>query len=78
MGWMRYRKSREIAGTPKNITVSLVNGKAFISIQNEREVETPMHPSKSSVGQRQVVQRMAQFPGQHNARAGRVLRTCTG
>jgi putative transposase len=50
MGWMRYRKSREIAGTPKNVTVSLVNGKAFISIQNEREVETPMHPSKSSVG----------------------------
>src|SRR5215472_13857123 len=50
MGWMRYRKSREIAGTPKNVTVTLVNGKAFISIQTEREVETPMHPSKSSVG----------------------------
>ena len=27
-----------------------MNGKAFISIQTEREVETPMHPSKSSVG----------------------------
>src|SRR5215469_7142133 len=50
IGWMRYRKSREIAGTPKNVTVTLVNGKAFISIQTEREVETPMHPSKSSVG----------------------------
>ena len=48
MGWMRYRKSREIAGTPKNVTVSLVNGKVFISIQTEREVETPMHPSESS------------------------------
>src|SRR5437868_15205754 len=46
---MRYRKSREIAGTPKNVTVSLVHGKAFISIQTE-EVATPMHPSKSSVG----------------------------
>ncbi len=50
IGWMRYRKSREIAGTPKNVTISLVNGKAFISIQTEREVETPMHPSPSSVG----------------------------
>ena len=50
IGWMRYRKSREIAGTPKNVTVSLVHGKAFISIQTEREVATPMHPSKSSVG----------------------------
>src|SRR5215472_9480831 len=50
IGWMRYRKSREIEGEPKNVTVSLVNGKAFISIQTEREVETPMHPSKSSVG----------------------------
>jgi putative transposase len=50
IGWMRYRKSREIAGMPKNVTVTLVNGKAFISIQTEREVETPMHPSESSVG----------------------------
>jgi putative transposase len=50
IGWIRYRKSREIAGTPKNVTVTLVNGKAFISIQTEREVETPMHPSNSSVG----------------------------
>jgi putative transposase len=50
MGWMRYRRSREIAGTPKNVTVTLVHGKAFLSIQTEREVETPMHPSPSSVG----------------------------
>jgi len=50
IGWMRYRRSREIAGTPKNVTVTLVHGKAFISIQTEREVETPMHPSNSSVG----------------------------
>jgi len=50
IGWMRYRKSREIAGTPKNVTVTLVHGKAFLSIQTEREVETPMHPSPSSVG----------------------------
>ena len=50
IGWMRYRRSREIAGTPKNVTVTLVHGKAFLSIQTEREVETPMRPSPSSVG----------------------------
>jgi len=50
IGWMRYRKSQEIAGAPKNVTVTLVNGKAFISVQTEREVETTTHPSKSSVG----------------------------
>jgi len=50
IGWMRYRKLREIAGTPKNVTVTLVHGKAFVSIQTEHEVETPMHPSPSSVG----------------------------
>jgi len=40
----------KIAGTPKNVTVTLVHGKAFISNQTEREVETPMHPSQSSGG----------------------------
>ena len=50
LGWMRYRKSRDIEGEPKNVTVTLVNGRAFISIQTERGVETPKHPSNSSVG----------------------------
>jgi hypothetical protein len=42
--WIRYRKSRDIEGKPKNITVSLGNGKIFISIQTEREVNQPLHP----------------------------------
>jgi putative transposase len=50
LGWVRYRKSREVLGTPKNITVSQSNGKWFASIQTEREVEKPPHPSTSAVG----------------------------
>jgi putative transposase len=50
MGWMRYRKSREVLGEPKNLTVSESGGKWFVSIQTEREVKTPWHPSTSVVG----------------------------
>ena len=35
LGWVRYRNSRAIVGTPKNITVSQVCGQWFISIQTE-------------------------------------------
>jgi hypothetical protein len=50
LGWIRYRKSQEIEGKPKDITVSLGNGKIFISIQTEREVNQPLHPSTSVAG----------------------------
>jgi putative transposase len=50
IGWMRYRKSRDTEGTPKQITVSLSAGKWHVAIQTEREVETPVHPSQSAVG----------------------------
>jgi putative transposase len=50
IGWMRYRKSRDTKGTPKQITVSLSAGKWHVSIQTEREVETPVHSSQSAVG----------------------------
>lgn len=49
LGWIRYRNSREVLGTVKNATVSLSNGKWFISIQTEREVEPPI-PQGSAVG----------------------------
>jgi len=49
-GWMRYRKSQEVLGEAKNITISEWCGKWFVSIQTEREVETPQHPSTSAVG----------------------------
>ena len=41
LGWMRYRNSREVLGTVKNVTLSNRNGKWFASIQTEREVEQP-------------------------------------
>ncbi|MDR3362962.1 MAG: transposase [Desulfovibrio sp.] len=50
IGWMRYRKSRDTEGMPKQITVSLAAGKWYVAIQTEREVETPVHPSQSAVG----------------------------
>lgn len=50
LGWVRYRNSREVLGEVNNITVSQNNGKWYASIQTEREVEQPTHPSGSMVG----------------------------
>ena len=50
LGWIHYRKSRDLLGTAKNITVSASGGKWFVSIQTEREVEQPVHPATSIVG----------------------------
>lgn len=50
LGWIRYRNSRDMVGTAKNITVSSAGGKWFVSIQTEREVEQPVHPSASIAG----------------------------
>jgi putative transposase len=50
LGWMRYRNSRNILGTPKNITVSCLVGKWYASVQTEQEVEQPVHPAISMVG----------------------------
>lgn len=47
LGWMRYRNSRAVLGSVKNITVSCVAGKWYASIQTEREVAQPVHPSTS-------------------------------
>jgi putative transposase len=42
LGWVRYRNSREVLGDLHNVTISQRNGKWFISIQTEREVERPV------------------------------------
>ena len=49
LGWLRYRNSREVLGTVKNVTVSQSAGKWFVSIQTEREVEPPL-PKGGAVG----------------------------
>lgn len=50
LGWVRYRNSREVLGLVKNVTVSGKQGKWYVSIQTEREVEAPIHPSTAIVG----------------------------
>jgi putative transposase len=49
LGWLRYRRSRDVLGAVKNVTVSLSCGKWFVSIQTEREVEQPI-PQGDAVG----------------------------
>jgi putative transposase len=50
LGWLRYRNSRGVLGTVKNVTVSLSCGKWFVSIQTEREVEPPVPSATSAIG----------------------------
>jgi putative transposase len=50
LGWIRYRKSRDVLGTVKNVTVSLEAGRWYASIQTEREMAEPVHPASSMVG----------------------------
>ncbi|MEJ2620239.1 MAG: transposase [Candidatus Thiodiazotropha sp.] len=49
LGWVRYRNSRNVLGTVKNVTVNQSSGKWFVSIQTEREVEPPL-PQGGAVG----------------------------
>jgi putative transposase len=50
LGWLNFRKSRDITGTPKNVTVSRKGANWFVSIQTEMIVAEPVHPSVSLVG----------------------------
>ena len=50
LGWLRYRNSREVLGTVKNVTVALRGGKWFVSIQTAREVEQPVPEATTAVG----------------------------
>jgi putative transposase len=50
IGWVRYYKSREMIGAVKQVTVSERAGEWYMSVQTEREMEKPVHPSKSMVG----------------------------
>ena len=49
IGWVRYRNSRKIIGTIKNVTVTAKCGKWYVSIQTEYEQEKPVH-SGSDIG----------------------------
>ena len=43
IGWVRYRNSRTIIGTIKNVTVTAKCGKWYVSVQTEYEQEKPVH-----------------------------------
>jgi putative transposase len=57
---MRYRKSREVLGAVKNVTVRWHSGKWFVSIQTEREVEVPT-PKGEAIGVDMGIVRFATF-----------------
>jgi putative transposase len=50
IGWVRFFKSQEIEGTPKNITVSRRGEHWYFSVQIEMELLDPVHPSMSAIG----------------------------
>jgi putative transposase len=59
LGWINFRRSRPVEGTPRNITVSRKGAHWFVSIQTEAEVSEPVHPSGSLVGIDRGVTRFA-------------------
>jgi putative transposase len=85
LGWIRTRKSREMLGTAKNITVSSNGGKWFVSIQTEREVEPALPTATTAIGIDVGIARFATFSDgrfiaqlnsfkQHQARLARYQR----
>ena len=51
VGFVKFRKSQEILGTIKNITISKKSGHWYVSFGTERELsQNPIHPSKTAIG----------------------------
>jgi len=50
IGWVRFIKSQEIQGTPRNVTVSKRGDHWYVSIQTEREIPEPIHPYATAIG----------------------------
>ena len=50
LGWIHYRKSREVIGELRNVTVKKRGEKWFISIQTERELTRPTEAPTTAVG----------------------------
>ncbi|WP_201575869.1 RNA-guided endonuclease TnpB family protein [Psychrobacter sp. H8-1] len=51
IGLVKFRKSQDIIGTIKNVTISKKSGHWYVSFGTERELEqNPTHPSKSAIG----------------------------
>ena len=50
LGWFRFYKSREIEGTPKNVTVTRDGRNWNISVQVEQEISDPYPVQEPSTG----------------------------
>ena len=50
IGLVKFRKSQDIIGTIKNVTISKKSGHWYVSFGTEREVENPRHPATSALG----------------------------
>ena len=50
LGWIGFRKSREIVGTIKNATISKRGGHWYVAIQTETSVPEPVHSATTAVG----------------------------
>ena len=50
IGLVKFRKSQDIIGTIKNVAISKKSGRWYVSFGCEREIENPIHPSKSAIG----------------------------
>ena len=50
IGLVKFRKSQDIIGTIKNVTISKKSGRWYVSFGGEREIENPIHPSKTAIG----------------------------
>ena len=50
IGWVKFRKSCIIGGGIRNVTVCRSGGHWYVSIQTEKEVPDPVHPSTTAVG----------------------------
>ena len=50
IGWVGFHKSRELEGTPKNVTVSREGRDWYVSVQVEMGLAQPVHPCTSMVG----------------------------
>lgn len=59
IGWIRYRNSRKIVGTPKNVTVSRKGKHWYVSVQVEYEANIIEHKSTSAIGIDMGVKRFA-------------------
>jgi len=50
LGWLRYRKSREVLGEIRNVTVSCVAGKWSVAVQTRREVGPSRPTATTAIG----------------------------